>query len=131
MKFKYKKYSPIILRPVIPITLEYKGVAVDYEVLVDSGADGNILDAEIADLLGIDLETGDKAQVSGITGISEPYYIHKINLIVGGHKFQDIRIGFLKKIGQYGYGVVGQKGFFDLFKVKFELLKEEIEIKPY
>ena len=28
-----------------------------------------------------------------------------------------------------GYGVVGQKGFFDIFTVRFDLLKEEIELK--
>jgi hypothetical protein len=26
--------------------------------------------------------------------------------------------------------VVGQRGFFDIFVVKFDLLKEEIELKP-
>lgn len=28
------------------------------------------------------------------------------------------------------YGIVGQKGFFDLFIVRFDLLKEEVELKP-
>jgi len=28
-----------------------------------------------------------------------------------------------------GYGVVGQNGFFDIFVVKFDLIKEEIELK--
>jgi hypothetical protein len=129
MKFKYKRYSPIILRPVIPIVLEYQGTQIKYEVLVDSGADENILDAQIADLLGIDLISGEKAQVSGITGVSKPYYIHKINLIVGGHRYENIRAGFLKNIGHFGYGVVGQRDFFNLFTVKFDLQKEEIEIK--
>ena len=27
------------------------------------------------------------------------------------------------------YGIVGQKGFFDIFVVKFDLLKEEIELR--
>ncbi|SRR5258708_24097803 len=131
MKFNYKKYSPTIFRPVIPIILEHRGVKVGYEVLVDSGADLNILDAEIADILGINLISGEKSEVSGITGSSEPFYIHRITLIVGGCKCENIRVGFLKNIGQYGYGVVGQNGFFDLFTIKFDLLKKEIEIKPH
>lgn len=38
-------------------------------------------------------------------------------------------VGFLKEMGQYAYGVVGQKGFFDIFVVKFDLIKEEIELR--
>jgi len=41
MKFRYKKYGSGILRPVIPIEIIYKDIAVPYEVLVDSGADYN------------------------------------------------------------------------------------------
>lgn len=130
MKFRYKRYSSSVLRPVIPITLEYQGRRLNYEVLVDSGADLNIIDAQIGELLGINLTSGEKHEVSGLTGVSEPYYIHKINLIIGGHTYENIKVGFLKNIGKYRYGVVGQFGFFNLFIVKFDLLKEEIEIKP-
>jgi hypothetical protein len=48
---------------------------------------------------------------------------------VGGWDY-NIKAAFLRKIGPYGYGVVGQRGFFDNFIVKFDLLKEEIELKP-
>jgi len=130
MKFRYKKYSPQILRPVIPIEVIYKGMAVQYEVLVDSGADSNIFDAQIAQILGLDLLVGKYAKVSGITGVEESMYIHKLDLLIGGHLFKNIEVGFLKHMGRLGYGVVGQKGFFDLFVVKFDLKKEEIELKP-
>jgi hypothetical protein len=39
--------------------------------------------------------------------------------------------GFSSSISPYGFGVLGQYGFFDLFIVKFDFKKEEIEIKPY
>jgi hypothetical protein len=35
-----------------------------YEVLADSGADSNILPAELADILGLDLEKGEKGEVA-------------------------------------------------------------------
>lgn len=130
MKFRYKKYSSTVLRPVIPIEIFYKDKPVKYEVLVDSGADINIFDADIAQVLGIDLTSGEKSTVSGITGAGKPYYIHKVDLRIGGHMFKDIKVGFLKEMGAYGYGVVGQNGFFDLFIVKFDLIKKEIELKP-
>lgn len=39
MKFRYKKYGPGVLRPVIPIEVIKNGLEVPYEVLIDSGAD--------------------------------------------------------------------------------------------
>ncbi len=98
MKFRYKKYSPTILRPVIPIELKYKDGSLLYEVLVDSGADINIFDAEIGEALGIDLITGDSRQ----------YYLHYVDLTVGGVKFKNVKVGFLKDMGKYAYGIVGQ-----------------------
>lgn len=129
MKFKYKKYGLEVLRPVIPVEIYYKDRSVKYEVLVDSGADFCIFNAEIAEVLGIDLTSGEKRSVSGITGVIEPYYVHPVTIMVGGWP-HDIKVGFLKNIGGYGHGVVGQKGFFDIFTVKFDLLNEEIELKP-
>ncbi len=128
MKFKYKKYSSGVLRPIIPIEILYKDIAVPYEVLVDSGADVCIFDAQIADILGVNLADGQKQNIAGLTGIAEPYYIHPVTIVVGGWKYK-IDVGFLENMGDFGYGVVGQKGFFDIFVVKFDLVKEEIELK--
>lgn len=129
MKFKYKKYAADILRPVIPIEIIHKELSVPYEVLVDSGADICIFDAQIGDILGIDLLKGKEQKVAGLTGIAESYFIHPITIAVGGWKY-NIEAGFLAHMGDFGYGVVGQKGFFDKFIVKFDLIKEEIELKP-
>ncbi len=130
MKFSYKDYGEGIIRPVIPITIVSKNHFVIYEVLVDSGADSNILPAELAEVLGINLSKGDKGEVAGITGESRDIYFHDLNIRVGGDLYKKVRIGFLKEMGQYSYGVVGQKGFFDIFVVKFDLVKEEIDLKP-
>jgi len=126
MKFRYKKYGPGVLRPVIPIEIIRKNISVPYEVLVDSGADGNIFDAQLCEILGLDLKSGRVEKVAGITGVEKTYYVHKLDLKVGGHLFKGVEIGFLEQIGQYGYGVVGQKGFFDLFRAKkFQLSGED------
>lgn len=129
MKFSYKQYGRGILRPVIPIELISQNRSVKHEVLVDSGADFCIFDAQIGEILGIDVEKGEPQPVSGITGATETYYVHAITIKVGGWPFS-IHAGFLPNIARLGYGVVGQRGFFDLFVVKFDLVKEEIELKP-
>ena len=128
MKFKYKKYGLRILRPVIPVEVICNNIAVSYEVLVDSGADFNIFDAEIGEVLNIDIKSGEMAEVSGITGIKENYYIHSVIMKVGGWEYKT-KVGFLPNIGRLGYGEVGQNGFFDIFVVKFDLKKEVIELK--
>ena len=118
-----------MLRPVIPIEIIYKDKSVSYEVLIDSGADFCIFDAQIGEILGIPIEEGEKFEVAGITGDKEPIYFHPLEIRVGGWRYE-IQGAFLKKIGPFGYGVVDQKGFFDIFIIKFDLLKEEIELKP-
>jgi len=128
MKFRYKKYGPKILRPVIPVEIIHNGTGVSYEVLVDSGADLCIFDAQVGEILGIDVEKGEKNLVSGVTGSPEPYYVHPITIKVGGWSYK-IKAGFKPNTSRLNYGVVGQNGFFDIFVVKFDLLKSEIELK--
>lgn len=128
MKFQYKKYGHGVLRPVIPIVIKYKGKEVIYEALVDSGADGNIFPAQIADVLDIDVKSGEKKEIWGVTGVGEDYYVHSVELIVGGWSY-DVKVGFLPNIARLGYGILGQRGFFDIFVVKFDFLKGEIELR--
>ncbi len=128
MKFRYKKLGRGILRPIIPITLHYQIHTVRYEALVDSGADFCIFHAEIGSLLGLNIQKGKASRVGGITGVSQPYFIHPVTLEIGGNKYP-IEAGFSKYIADLGHGVLGQNGFFELFVVKFDLLKEEVELK--
>ena len=129
MKFKYKNYGQGTLRPVVPVEVSYGEISVPYEVLVDSGADFCIFDSQIGEILGIDIEKGEKFNVAGITGKLEPYYVHQVAIKVGGWNYK-IKAGFMPNMGRFSYGVVGQRGFFDIFVIKFDLLKSEVELKP-
>jgi hypothetical protein len=128
MKFKYKKYAPSVLRPVIPIEILHEDITVQYEVLVDSGADMCIFDSQIAEIIGINIRTGKEQKVAGLTGVNESFYLHLVTISVGGWKYK-AEVGFLPNIGKFGYGIVGQKGLFDKFIVKYDLIKEEVELK--
>lgn len=98
-------------------------------MLIDSGADFCIFDAGIGEYLGIDIKSGNELQFSGIQSLGgAKAYIHKVNLEIGGHQFK-AEIGFSYDISRNGYGILGQKGFFDQFVVKFDLQKEDLEIK--
>lgn len=61
MKFRYKEIAPQYTRPIIPIEIineKDRSQSIKYEVLVDSGADLNIFDAEIGEAIGIDISSG-------------------------------------------------------------------------
>ena len=130
MKFNYKRYGPGVLRPVIEIKTKVNSNSLKYHVLVDSGADISLFHAEVAEYLGIDLKKCKKGVVTGVGGKSSEYFLHKVSVEVGGWEY-DMDIGFLPTIGGRfaPYGIVGQKGFFENFIIKFDLQKEEIELK--
>lgn len=103
--------------------------SIRYYALIDSGADINIFHGEIADLLGIDLKSGKHGQVSGVThGETQVYYVHRVTISVGGWKYET-DVAFMPTLSQNGHGLLGQNGFFNLFTVKFDYSKQDIEIK--
>lgn len=138
MKFKYRKVPAntskafpqrnFFLRPIIPISISFKDKSIRYEALVDSGADYNIFPAELGRILGIIIEKGDLNPVMGVSGNGIPVYFHKLDIEVGGWRY-NVDIGFADNINQ-NQGILGQKGFFDLFKISFEYMKEDLEILP-
>lgn len=103
---------------------------VDYEVLVDSGADICLFHADIGELLGIDIAKGRPQEVFGVGGKASIFYLHPVMIEVGGLSFE-IEAGFMPSVSGHmmRYGLVGQRGFFDKFVVKFDLRKEEIELR--
>lgn len=139
MKFPYIKF-PLpsrssyfgisLLKPIILVEITYSKREVRYSALIDSGADFCIFDAEIGEYLGIEIESGIK---TGFGGIQERggavAHLHKVTLSVGGNEF-DTNVGFSHDIAKHGYGILGQKGFFDLFIVKFDYRNADVELNP-
>ena len=128
MKFPYKKFGNGIMRPVIPIKVSFKGETIKYNVLVDSGADMCLFDAQIGELLGIPIEAGKQNFVTGVTANPQPYYQHRVVINVGGWD-HEIDAGFMPNFPPSQYGIVGQVGFFDFTTVKFDYTKEVVEVK--
>ncbi|MFA6554026.1 MAG: retropepsin-like aspartic protease [Candidatus Paceibacterota bacterium] len=129
MKFKYKEYGNA-LRPVVPVTLEHSGKCVRYEVLIDSGSDHCFFDTEIGEKIGIRTDNSKTKEVFGVGGKISLYYDHEVTLKIGNKSFET-DVGFMPNLGGniVSYGIVGQKGFFDKFIIKFDYAKGEVEIK--
>jgi hypothetical protein len=122
--FKYKHVDDRY-RPIIPIELEYDGRAIRYEVLVDSGADRCIVPGDIGRAIGIDIESGESFQLGGVTGKPETGYFHTVTLTIGRHSYVT-KVGFMDTMRDDAFGMVGQKGFFDHFAIKFDYAKHEV-----
>jgi hypothetical protein len=128
MRYRYKKYSSIVFRPVIPIEITYKKTSVIYEVLVDSGADYCIFSAQIGEALGINVKSGETKNIFGITGDRDSIFFHKVKLKVE-NLIYEVEVGFMPNMPNMGYGVIGQIGFFDKFKVTFNYKNKTIFLK--
>lgn len=128
-----KFFGSSILRPIIPVELSFKLKQLKFEMLLDSGADFNIIDGDIGDYLGYQVTNGLEIEFGGIqegNTIQAKAYLHKIRLSIGGYVYET-GVGFTYDINKKsGYGVLGQEGFFNLFIVKFDYSKEKIDLLP-
>ncbi len=138
MKFSYAKlllpqkskfFGSSISRPIIPVGISWHGKSLRYSALIDSGADFCIFDGEVGDYLGMDVRSGIREVFGGVQekGGAEAF-LHTITLTVGGWDYETT-VGFSYDIAKHGSGILGQKGFFDMFSIKFDLPKEDIELK--
>lgn len=138
MKFRYSKFQLTepsdffgrhILKPVIPVRLLYNNNSIDYSALIDSGADFCIFDAEIGEYLGIEIRSGAREFFGGIQEkAAAEVFLHQVSLNIGGWDYKTV-VGFSYDIAKHGFGILGEKGFFDIFIVKFDYSKGEIELK--
>ena len=101
---------------------------VGYEALIDSGADHNVFDAGIADILGIRLKAGSKKQITGLAGQNVKGYEHSLGLKIGSYLYKT-KIIFSSEIVSNSFGVLGNIGFFDHFSVLLNYKRKVIEIK--
>ncbi len=138
-QFEYKRYrfpdGNAIERPVIPILIRnpYNNHAVHYEALVDSGSDRCIFPSEIGELIGIDIEAGDREYVGGVVaGERQPMYLHPVEITPGSYsqgRIMHLMAAFMPDLATNGHGLLGQKGFFDaLAFVNFRSAKGILQI---
>ncbi|MBI4089260.1 MAG: retropepsin-like domain-containing protein [Candidatus Levybacteria bacterium] len=139
MDFKYRKFPtnpnncPIsnqqyALRPVIQIDFDSPNGGFGYFVLIDSGADYCIFHATIGEQLGFKIKTGKRLIFYGTSGEPQEAYFHKISFKIGGNS-HECEVGFSYDMEKLAYGLLGQYGFFNKWRVKFEYDKENIELK--
>lgn len=135
MKFPYLKLPSTvpgikwIARPYIQVKLTGpRGSSVGY-ALIDSGADRSLFNIQIAEKIGLDLSKATDEYFGGIEGGNLKAKLHKVKLeIIGMDEEIEILAGFIDSSGVAA--ILGQDGFFDTYKIKFEKDHGVIEITP-
>lgn len=118
-----------VIRPVVDIRLLWKNKATHYRVLIDSGADYCIFHSDVAEPLALPVRLGKKITFYGTGGLPQIAYFHNVQIEIGGWPM-DLCCGFSYDMQSLPYGLLGQTGFFDRFKVEFDYQNKRIELKP-
>jgi hypothetical protein len=99
----------------------------DVIALLDSGADLCLFHSDIGRLIGIDVEAGSELAFEGVSGATATAYLHRVSLTVRGMSNINLDVGFTNSMA-VGTGLLGQQGFFEQFRVNFELTDQVFEI---
>ena len=135
MKYRYTSFFPPektlkwVKRPLIRIEVFGPKEKRVFDALVDSGADCSLFNLEIAELLEIDLSKAKERKFTGISGTVTGYYLPEVEIKVDGvDRPIKIPVCFLQSptVGL----LLGEEGFFDSYRIKFEKDHDTFEIIP-
>lgn len=134
MKFPYTTYpssNGAIFFATLDITLVSpktgKG-SYQYKVVLDSGASHCVFHAGIGESIGIDISSGKRMPLKGVTDVTGEQYLHVVTLVVGGVPYL-VEAGFSYDLN-FPFGLLGQKGFFEQNRISFDLPVGDFEITP-
>jgi hypothetical protein len=113
-------------RPVVEVVLSRNGKRREFLAVIDSGADVTMMSTQIADMFEIDWKQLPTSRTLGISGTTQVSYLGSMDVAV-------------KKIGEALTLPVlfteanipillGQEGFFDAYRIKFEKDHDTFEI---
>ncbi len=131
MKYKYTTYLPddrgkFIKRPMVEIDIFGPKGNLKQLALLDSGADRSVFNLEIAKYLGVDLSKNKISEITGITGKTKVFVVYDVEIKVEYLGAIKIPVGFIDS--PYVGALLGQEGFFDANKIKFEKDHNTFEI---
>ena len=112
----------------IPIEMKGKEDWVVFDAYVDSGAGYSIFHADVAAILGVDIEDGTESFVVVGDGSKINVYIHNVEVKLADKEFRAV-IGFSHRLG-IGFNVLGQESFFDIFRICFDRKERILEFYP-
>lgn len=125
MEYPYIPFKTKCL-PMIPI--EIKGSTwVEFYAYVDSGASYSVFHSDIAEILGLNYENGEKTYITVGDGSLITVFKHQVQVSLEGQEFM-ASIGFSKNLG-IGFNILGRESFFDRFVFCFDDKNKVLIIK--
>jgi hypothetical protein len=121
-------HKPHFRRAVVDVELIGPAKSISTIALVDSGADYCLFNIAYAKAIGIDLEKCQKGRTIGIEGQGKEICMTDLEIQVKNLSKVTIPVGFIDSNSVIG--LIGQTGFFDLHKIKFERDHNTFEINP-
>ncbi len=105
----------------MPVVLANLSRYLKVAAIIDSGADDIMFPASYAARIGLDLQRGAYYQFSGAGSADQAAWFFEIELRIMTVISYTAYVGFTPALESVGCGLLGQNGFFDKFKVDFDL----------
>ena len=125
MVFPYQKSNGEYY-PIIKTSLIYEDIKLAIAALVDSGANVSVFGADIAESLGIDIESGKKIFLGGVGGRILGYE-HNIGMEIAREQFQ-AKVVFSREF-LVSFNLVGRRDVFERFTICFNEKRKQLELK--
>lgn len=109
--------------PAIDIKLFGRKESITVKALIDSGASFSVFRPEIAEQIGVNIESGKRLYLEGIGGRILGY-IHKVPVKVGNKRF-NCRIVFSREF-TVSFNLLGRDNFFTKFLITFDENNKEV-----
>lgn len=113
--------------PIIPVTLRHGKQEIRTEALVDSGASISTFQGDLAQVLGLTLEAGEKMYLQGIGG-RVLGYAHRVQLEIGSEQIL-CKIVFSNELIS-SVNLLGRADFFEHFLVLFDERSRKLVLNP-
>lgn len=120
-------------RPALPIVLSSGQLSWNCYAVIDSGADDCVFPLNFAARLGLNIASTNRIySFGGVGSANQLAWFFEVTLSIPGTllTFQ-ASVGFTPSLDQAGFGLLGQNGFFDRFKVAFDLRAGLFYIEDY
>jgi len=135
MKYRYTSFYPPdrtfkwIKKPIISIEVFGPNGSKEFGALLDSGADCSLFNTEIAEVLNINLSNAKPVKFTGISGQIGGFRLEKVKIKVDCMT-EPIEIPVCFVDSPTVSLLLGEEGFFDLHRIKFEKDHDTFEIAP-
>lgn len=106
-------------RPLLPLVLQNQNNRISCNALVDSGSDHCVFPLSFMRMLGLDAARGLADVTSGVGSRDIPTHFFEVVIRLGPIQILT-KVGFTTGMDYLGFGLLGQDGFFDKFRITFD-----------